>query len=162
MLRGTRGSKYSRISCREYLKNDLGVGGGQKELHTDPSTSALEWKWNSLYPLINTLLFTDPSLLAFLKSRKSSKPSTIPIAKPSDKRPLPAKVLKAMETESGKFYKFDLKIVNFLKLWRPIPHLILDVERSFNHQNDCKNVEKTLAGSNFTSQRENVAKRSRK
>ena len=36
----------------------------------------------------------------------------------------------------GKFCNFDLKIINFLKIWRPISRLILNVERSFNHQND--------------------------
>ena len=40
----------------------------------------------------------------------------------------------------GKFHKFDPKIINFIKLWRRISRLILDVERSFNYQNDRKNV----------------------
>ena len=35
---------------------------------------------------------------------------------------------------AGKFRKFDLKIISFLKLWQAISRLILDVERSFQQK----------------------------
>ena len=35
----------------------------------------------------------------------------------------------------GKFRNFYLNIINFIKLWRPISRLMIDVKRSFNHQN---------------------------
>ena len=55
----------------------------------------------------------------------------------------------------GKFHKFDLKIINFLKRRWAISCLILGVERSFNHQNDRRNVENTCVCFNNTSQRLN-------
>ena len=51
--------------------------------------------------------------------------------------------------DAGKFRTFDLKIINFLKHWRPISRLILDVECSFNHQKARNNVENTLTGLNY-------------
>ena len=66
---------------------------------------------------------------------------------------------------TGKFRTFDLKIINFLKLWRVISRLILDVERSFNHQNDHNNLKNTFSGLKFTLKRpgwrKNVVKHSR-
>ena len=57
----------------------------------------------------------------------------------------------ASDSYPGKFHKFDTKIINFLKIWRAISRLILDIECSFNHQNDRCNVENTFTGLNFMS-----------
>ena len=39
------------------------------------------------------------------------------------------------------FHDFAPQIITFIKLWRSITRLILDVERSFDHQNDRNDVE---------------------